>query len=832
MPKLSSLIVDFQTNTASLKTGLDQANGYLKSFGDKAAGLGKMMKNAFGIALAKEAVVGLGKFVMHGAEVADQMGKMAQATGAPVQELSKLNYAAKLSDVSTESLGGAMRKLNANMVAAASGGKEQSAMFKALGVSVKDSHGNLKTVDVVMRELADKFSDYQDGTAKSAMATEFFGKAGSELIPMLNAGADGLNEMGIEAANLGVVITAEAAASAEQFNDNLTKMKTAGEGIAIQLAAELTPALTYFTEEILKSQEASDFFNGAITVMSGVLKTLFSIGTIGAHIFKTIAVSLTGVAAAVIELLKGNFAGAKEVMSGLDDEMKKGGKGVVDSLSAIWSGEGPMTKGLDKDKKGAKKKMDGILKHAEDLKKNLQITMMATDPSMLRNGAIAAGGGGMNGVSTNVRGWSAPDVDIRRGEQNRMGRATSTASAGRMAVADAVDRLSKAADTAARALADNFASKLGKLGELFEAAKGELATGVADMLQGAGMGAGAGGIIGAVVGVVASMLGDSEGFMGVIEMVSAVIQKAGDALGLFLVPVQRVAAALMPLASALKDFLRPFAGLIQFVSEVLVPPLVMLGMLFQAMAPIMNMMAVALGSCFTIIVASTLPVLQILFEAFRWLGIGILEFTKMITPLWNSIVGAVGSVLRTISNFKVEVLGATIQPFASLGNLATQIEGTSMSVEGLQTQIDTMKGLTWEQANVLADNIRAQTLQTEAIDKATSAMLNVPSGFKVALRRWQSTMDGKLSGSNIQNVRAFASGGVVSRAQLALVGEGGEREVITPESMMRKFFREEVGGHGSVTVNVYGDRDPKETAREVVRLIKRDNLRRGRGPAF
>lgn len=57
----------------------------------------------------------------------DDMGKMAQKVGTGVAALSQLQYAAELSDLSLEQLGGGLKKLGINMAGVASGGAQPAA---------------------------------------------------------------------------------------------------------------------------------------------------------------------------------------------------------------------------------------------------------------------------------------------------------------------------------------------------------------------------------------------------------------------------------------------------------------------------------------------------------------------------------------------------------------------------------------------------------------------------------------------------------------------------------------------------------------------------------
>ena len=174
---------------------------------------------------------------------ADEMGKAAQKFGVPVEALSRLKYAADLSDVSMETLGTGLKKLSSNMVAAAKGGKSQTEMFAAMGVSVVDAEGKLRSTEAVLQDVAAQFAVMPDGAAKTAMAVKLFGKAGAEMIPLLNAGKTGLQAMAEEATKLGLVISADTAKSAENFNDNLIRLKGAMGGLVVQITASLAPML-------------------------------------------------------------------------------------------------------------------------------------------------------------------------------------------------------------------------------------------------------------------------------------------------------------------------------------------------------------------------------------------------------------------------------------------------------------------------------------------------------------------------------------------------------------------------------------------------------------
>jgi hypothetical protein len=111
-------------------------------------------------------------------------------------------------------------------------------------------------------DLADAFSQFEDGANKNALALAIFGKSATTMIPLLNQGRDGIKGMGQELDALGGTITPEAARAAGEFNDNLDRMRVSLRGVTMAFANELLPMLTTFTNQILIAQKnALSFFD-------------------------------------------------------------------------------------------------------------------------------------------------------------------------------------------------------------------------------------------------------------------------------------------------------------------------------------------------------------------------------------------------------------------------------------------------------------------------------------------------------------------------------------------------------------------------------------------
>ena len=337
MSALASLVVDLQLETADLRKGLEQMKDQFEELNKSAKSLVSLeiLKDIGHIAI--EAGKELAEFVLHGAEVADQMGKMSQSAGVGVEEFSRLTYAASLSNVSTEELGAAMKKLNVNLSEAATGSGKQSALFQALGISVKDASGNVRTAGDVMRDVAEKFSGLQDGASKSALAVELFGKAGAQMIPMLNEGKSGLAEMGLESDRLGTTISDKAAKAAEEFNDNLTRLKKAVEGVGLQVASNLAPSLAQLTTGLTESDTAAKGLKGTAEVITTLFKLIASAVIEVVGVLRQAGTQFGLLGSDVVDLVSGNFQAIKANSRAAQEELDSISKETKAQMDALWN---------------------------------------------------------------------------------------------------------------------------------------------------------------------------------------------------------------------------------------------------------------------------------------------------------------------------------------------------------------------------------------------------------------------------------------------------------------------------------------------------------------
>lgn len=286
---------------------------------DTAKGVNGVLAN-LGVAVS---VAGLTAMVKSAIDTGDALDEMSQRVGVSVETLSVWKPAAEQSGVSGESFEKGLRKLSTTMLEAATGSEDAARNFAAVGVEFNNQDGTLHATDQVLLDLAERFKAMPDGAEKTALAVQLFGKSGAELIPFLNQGRDGINELAAEMQALGVQMSSETAAQAGNFNDALDKLKLATTSISNQIIASLLPALNDMAGGMVESAKQGGTLRAILDGVVLVLKTLaLGAATVG-KAFVALGEAIGAGVAAAVEALKGNTDGAKAIIADLKGNLVK-----------------------------------------------------------------------------------------------------------------------------------------------------------------------------------------------------------------------------------------------------------------------------------------------------------------------------------------------------------------------------------------------------------------------------------------------------------------------------------------------------------------------------
>lgn len=254
------------------RSAFDSIRGNLAKLGDESNRVRGMLAG-LGVTLS---VAGFAALIKNAIDSADHLNKLSQKIGISVEALSTLRFAAQLSDVSLETLQKGIKGLSQNITEANTGIGDGANLFEALGVSVRNADGSMKSTEAVLLQVADVFANLEDGAVKTALAVKLFGKSGMDMIPFLNQGAAGISQLTAEAERLGLKLTAETARSAEAFNDNLTALKASSSSLGIALARDFLPELTNITNAMREAANEAGTLKALWVGLGGVGNLIFN----------------------------------------------------------------------------------------------------------------------------------------------------------------------------------------------------------------------------------------------------------------------------------------------------------------------------------------------------------------------------------------------------------------------------------------------------------------------------------------------------------------------------------------------------------------------------
>jgi hypothetical protein len=262
MAKIADLIVQLSVDTASLRRDFNSAQRTVEDFGSGLNTAFRGIASAVGLSIGAISAHMAVDFVKSTNAAVDSLGKLSQKIGISVQDLSTMQHALKLSDVPVETFATGVGLLSKSLAGMSDEleTKGAPAALQALGIKARDAAGNLRPTSDVLLDIAEKFKGFADGAGKTNLALQLFGRSGKELIPFLNEGADGIRRIQEEAKSLGLEIDGKTSAAAQQFNDDLERLKAISEGTARQFLSGLLPSLNRLAEgftEVAKQSEVA-----------------------------------------------------------------------------------------------------------------------------------------------------------------------------------------------------------------------------------------------------------------------------------------------------------------------------------------------------------------------------------------------------------------------------------------------------------------------------------------------------------------------------------------------------------------------------------------------
>lgn len=238
----------------SVQRNLDRFTASAESAGHAIGGsLGTSIDNfmnlAKGGAAAATSAVAL---TLQAGKEAEAIDHLSQRTGINAQSLQSWSVVMAQNNFQAETLTSGMRTLSRQIVDAQNPATKAAALFDQMGISITE----LGSTESTIRAVADRFKEMPDGPEKLRLAVELFGKAGLELIPVLNRGSKALDESSEAAKRFGLVLSHEQMNALTEADDAYDKLGKAIDGLKTRLslvfAGPVTQGIETMTSGVTK----------------------------------------------------------------------------------------------------------------------------------------------------------------------------------------------------------------------------------------------------------------------------------------------------------------------------------------------------------------------------------------------------------------------------------------------------------------------------------------------------------------------------------------------------------------------------------------------------
>lgn len=157
-------------------------------------------------------------------ELAENLKLLSGTSGLSTTALQEWGYAGEQVGVSMEEIADLTKDLRKNAVAAVEGNEEMAKSFEELGVTLTDENGNIRDTDDLFNDVVYALANMEEGAERDTLAMSLMGEGALKLNPIINDGADALDNMKQAAHENNQVLSEEGVAAIDKFHKRLDNL--------------------------------------------------------------------------------------------------------------------------------------------------------------------------------------------------------------------------------------------------------------------------------------------------------------------------------------------------------------------------------------------------------------------------------------------------------------------------------------------------------------------------------------------------------------------------------------------------------------------------------
>lgn len=240
------------------------------------------------------------------------LAKEADRLGMSVEQFSRLSFAAQYAGSSAQALSSALNTLALNSQKMDDETALSTRAFQALGIQVRDVSRDAAGMQQLLLQLASRFSLMESGVQRNALAAAVFGDSYKQLLPLIDRGAAGIQDLTEQSDRYSATVSAGATRASLEYTDAVRRLEVQATLAGQAISRELIPVYTWWARGSADFAEALN--------RSSVVGTSFRVVVAALHTslqavlvpVRLVHEGIGRLAEVLSRVVQGDFAGAFE----------------------------------------------------------------------------------------------------------------------------------------------------------------------------------------------------------------------------------------------------------------------------------------------------------------------------------------------------------------------------------------------------------------------------------------------------------------------------------------------------------------------------------------
>lgn len=286
--------VQFGGNATGAIAAIKQVKSGLQELAEPVQQLQSLFKTFAEVFATVFAVEKIAALVEKYGELGEQIERTSAMIGASTKSTQEWGYIANQTGGSAQSFATMAERLQLALARAQNPTSQQAQALAALGLSARELIG--LSLDQQMDKIADSVSRFADGGNKTAIVMALLGRNGAAMIPFLDGGSKGLQEMRQRAEETGSVIGGKTVKSLADMEKASKTLGSATQALAANLIGFVSGPITSFLNGLANivgnidiAIQAHTLWQKAIvyieTAALELVQVLYNVGTVAKDVF-------------------------------------------------------------------------------------------------------------------------------------------------------------------------------------------------------------------------------------------------------------------------------------------------------------------------------------------------------------------------------------------------------------------------------------------------------------------------------------------------------------------------------------------------------------------